>query len=117
MKRVTISAALLATACLAAGPTIAAAAQPTQSDFDACNQMAQSKLATPSASPHTQQPSDGKSGSSTGEPQAAPSQETASQAQVANQANQLQGIEEASKNDPAYQQAYRQCMNDRGFRD
>lgn len=99
--------ALVATAFLAT-TTFAFAADPTQTDFDACNRMAQSK-ASPSASPQS-------SASSTGSAQqAAPSPQPAAEARVANQADQLRGISETSKDDPAYQQAYRDCMKGRGF--
>ena len=47
--------------------------------------------------------------------QAAPSQESASEARVAVQGDQLRGIADTSKDDPAYQRAYRQCMKERGF--
>jgi hypothetical protein len=48
-------------------------------------------------------------------PQAAPSPETATEARVANQADQLRGIADSARNDPTYQQAYRDCMKGRGF--
>ncbi len=48
-------------------------------------------------------------------PQAAPSPQTAGEARVANQADQLHGIADTSKDDPTYQQAYRDCMKGRGF--
>lgn len=84
---------------------------PTQADFDACNAMAmaKSKAQSPSASPQTQP------GASSGAPQAAPSQEPADKARVENQADQLRGIADASKDDPAYQRAYRDCLKSRGF--
>jgi hypothetical protein len=53
--------------------------------------------------------------SSAAAPQAAPSPQTAGEARVANQADQLRGIADTSKDDPAYQQAYRDCMKARGF--
>jgi len=106
---------LVAIAVIAGTATVAAAAEPTQADFDACNRMAQSKLSNPSASPQTQPPADAKTPPSAAAPQAAPSPQTADQARVANQANQLHGIADASKDDPAYQQAYRACMAGRGF--
>jgi hypothetical protein len=105
---VLVAAAFLATA------SSAFAADPTQTDFDACNRMAQSK-ASPSASPQSPTPSDAKARPSTAAPQAAPSPQPAGEARVANQADQLHGIADASKDDPAYQKAYRDCMKGRGF--
>ena len=106
--------ALVATAFLAT-TTFAFAADPTQTDFDACNRMAQSKVSA-SASPQTSASATTQSGSSTGSTQqAAPSPQSAPQASVANQADQLRGIADASKDDPAYQQAYRECLKGRGF--
>jgi hypothetical protein len=95
--------------------TVALAAEPTRADFDACNRMAQSKLSNPSASPQTQPQTGAKIPSSAAAPQAAPSPQTAGEARVENQANQLRGIADASKDDPTYQQAYRDCMKRRGF--
>jgi hypothetical protein len=107
---------ILATLAFIAGTATAAmAAAPAQADFDACNRMAQSKVRSPSASPQSQPQADAKTPPSPATPQAAPSPQTADQARVANQANQLHGIDEASKDDPAYQQAYRACMSGRGF--
>ena len=133
--------AVVATAFMASA-SVVAAAQPTQADFDACNQRAQSKLSSPSASPQIQSKtgaqtpssasgpqaapspettsqargqSDPKSHSSAAGPQAAPSPEPAGEARVANQADPLRGIADASKDDHAYQQAYRDCMKSRGF--
>lgn len=95
--------------------TVAFAAGPTPADFEACNRMAQSKVSNPSASPASQPRVGASSRSSAAEPQAAPSQETAGQARVANQADQLHGIADTSKDDPIYQRAYRDCMKGRGF--
>jgi hypothetical protein len=96
-------------------PTVALAAEPTQADFDACNRIAQSKLSSPSASPQTQPQTGTKSPSSPSTPQAAPSPKTAGEARVENQADQLRGIAGASKDDPAYQRAYRDCLKTRGL--
>jgi len=104
---------LVATALLA-GVSVASAAEPTQADFDACNRMAQSK-ASPSASPKSPADTAARSRPTTAAPQAAPSPMPAGEAKVANQADQLRGIADASKDDPAYQQAYRDCMKGRGF--
>jgi len=111
MKRISV---LLAVAFLGTS-TVALAADPTQADFDACNKTAQSKVSSPSASPQGQPQADAKSQPSAGAPQAAPSPQPATEAKVENQANQLRGIADASKDDPAYQQAYRTCMSERGF--
>ncbi len=106
--------ALVATAFLAT-TTVAFAADPTQADFDACNRIAQSK-ASPSASPQSSTSTTTENRSGTGSAQqAAPSPQPAAEARVANQADQLRGIADASKDDPAYQQAYRDCMKGRGF--
>ena len=112
MKRI---GTLVAAALIAGTATAAGAATPTQADFDACNRMAQAKLSNPSASPQSQPQADAKTRPSEAAPQAAPSPQTANEAKVENQANQLHGIAEASKDDPAYQQAYRACMTERGF--
>ena len=48
-------------------------------------------------------------------PQAAPGRQTAGEPRVENQASQLRGIASAFKDDPTYQQAYRDCMNKRGY--
>jgi hypothetical protein len=126
--------AVIASAVIASA-SVAVAAGPTQADFDACNQMA---LASPSASPQIRtdaktigggpQAAPGpqtapeargrtpaKSQRGAAAPQAAPSPQTAGEARVANQADPLRGIADASKDDPAYQQAYRDCMKGRGF--
>ena len=105
---------LLAVALLGTS-TAALAADPTQADFDACNKMAQSKVSSPSASPQGQPQTEAKGQPSAGATQAAPSPQPASEAKVENQANQLRGIADASKDDPGYQQAYRTCMTERGF--
>ena len=110
---------LVATAFLA-GASLALAAEPTQADFDACNQMAQSKISpststSPSASPRNPAETAASSRPTTAAPQAAPSPQPAGEARVAAQADQLRGIADASKNDPAYQKAYRDCMKGRGF--
>ena len=109
MTRISVLAGLLALGMLGASTTVALAADPTQSDFDACNRMAQAQLSTPSASPQsqTQSPSPAT--------QAAPSPQPAADASVANQADQLRGIQDTYKDDAAYQQSYRDCMKQRGF--
>jgi hypothetical protein len=76
---------------------------------------------SPSAAPATETPA--TPGPSTGSgarssaaaPQAAASPQTVGEARVANQADQLRGIADTSKDDPTYQQAYRDCMKRRGF--
>jgi hypothetical protein len=134
-----MTSGLIAGAFLA-GASVAAAADPKQADFDACNRLAQSKLGSPSASPesrsdaksqatardpqaapspHTASETRGqtaaKSHTSAAAPQAAPSPQTAGEARVGSQADPLRGIADASKDDPTYQQAYRYCMKARGF--
>jgi hypothetical protein len=89
-----------------AGATLAA--EPTQADFDACNQMAKPGASSPSASPQTQAP--GRS--SAAPPPASPSQD---RTRPENQPNPLRGIAEESKDDLAYRQLYRDCMKQRGF--
>ena len=113
MRKIRVLSALLAGAFIATS-SIALAAAPTQADFDACNQMAESKAGSSSASPQTQSQTDTKS-SPTTTTQAAPSSEPAVKAPVENQAGQLPGIVDAAKDDPAYQQAYRDCLKGRGF--
>ena len=73
------------------------------------------KLSSPSASPQSSPQVDAKTPSSVAAPPAAPSPLTADEARVANQADPLRGIADASKDDPRYQQAYRDCMKGRGF--
>jgi len=108
--------ALVVGAFIAGTATFALAADPTQADYDACNKMAQSKVtSSPSASPQGPAQTDAKASSGAAAPQAAPSPEPADKAKVENQADQLRGIADASKDDPAYQQAYRECMKERGF--
>jgi hypothetical protein len=110
-----IVSVLVATAFLA-GASVAVAADPTQKDFDACNRIAQSKVkASPSASPKSPADTAAQSRPTTDSTQAAPSPKPAGEARVANQADQLRGIADASKDDPVYQQAYRDCMKGRGF--
>jgi hypothetical protein len=112
----TASIAILVGSLFVAGATVANAADPTQADFDACNQMARSSAqspVSPSASPETKpHPTVPPSASA---PQAAPSDKSATEARVENQADQLRGVAEASKDDARYKQAYRDCMKGRGF--
>ena len=76
------------------------------------NQMAKAPV-SPSAAPRTTP--DPKTPPSASAPQAAPSDKPAAEAKVENQADQLRGISDASKDDPSYQRAYRECMKGRGF--
>jgi hypothetical protein len=91
------------------------AAQPTTTDFDACNREALEKLKTgpsghPAASPQTERPASPAAttpapGTSTPTPPSAagsPSKDP-----------QLQGIKVGA--DATYQEAYRECMKRRGF--
>jgi len=113
MSKIAVLIALLVGAFIATS-SIALAAGPTQADFDACNQIAQSQVSSPSASPQTPSRTDIKS-SSPATTQAAPSSESADKARVENQADQLRGIADASKDDPAYQKVYLDCLRSRGF--
>ena len=113
MKRISTLIAL-AVIVITVTSSGAIAATPTQADFDACNQMAQSKLSA-SASPQTQPSAAAPAQPSAGTPQAAPSPEPADVARVEIQADQLRGIADAYMNDRAYQRAYVDCMKGRGF--
>ena len=108
------TASMLAVVVFVGTASVAFAADPAQTDFDACNRIAQSK-SNPSASPQTAARPGAPAQRSTAGPQAAPSPQPAGQARVANQADQLRGIADTAKDDPAYQQAYRDCMKGRGF--
>jgi hypothetical protein len=70
---------------------------------------------SPSAAPAMETPATPSPAASAAAPQAAPSRQTAGETRVENQASQLRGIASASKDDPTYQQAYRDCMNKRGY--
>ena len=112
----TIAVLTLGALALLGISTRAVGAEPTQADFDACNQMAQAgsqSPVSPSASPQTTP--DPKTPPSASAPQAAPSDKSSSEAKVENQADQLRGIADASKDKPSYQRAYRECMKGRGF--
>jgi hypothetical protein len=81
MKRIT-SVSVLAASVFMLSSTVALAAEPTQADFDACNQMAQSTAqspVSPSASPETKQPMVPPTASSS---QAAPSDKSSAQSPV-----------------------------------
>jgi hypothetical protein len=87
-----------------------AAQQPSQADFDACNKEAQAKAGgAPAASPSTgTSPSSGaRGGATTGGGATTPGGGSSDQ--------QLQGMAAAGQSDPAYQQAYRECLQRRGF--
>jgi hypothetical protein len=113
MKR-TSTLIAIAAAVMTVTSSVAIAADPKQADFDTCNQMAQSK-ASASASPQTQPSASAPAQPSAGTPQAAPSPQPADVAKVEVQADQLRGIADAYKSDPAYQRAYAECMKGRGF--
>jgi hypothetical protein len=99
---------LAATALMAISTALA---DPTQGDFGACNWMAQSSVDSPSASPSHGQPQLGATTrSGTAMPQAATSPEATGEARISNQADQFRGSPGTSTDDPAYQQAYRNCM-------
>ena len=106
MKRV-LSLVVVAPALLVScGATLAA--EPTQTDFDACNEAAKPRASSPSASPQTQSP--GRS--STATPQAPLTQDRPG---PENQPNELRGMADESKDDLAYRQLYRDCIRQRGF--
>ena len=139
----TAIAAVALTLVLETGPVIAA--EPTSSDFDACNRAAQAKVASGSASPQT----GGATGPTLTTPAGTP--DTTAGVQPGGQggktgpmitgsgrspgspggvregtgavssggedasSRQLRGISEALKGDAAAREAYRQCMRERGF--
>jgi hypothetical protein len=139
--RTATTAAVLSLA-LQAGPVLAA--EPSQRDFDACNQAAQAKVSAPSASPRagttgpmatspsgtpdaTSGVQAGGQGGKTG-PMATGSGRTpgsvggvkegtgaVSSGSADASAGQLRGISAAAQADPAAQQVYRDCMKQRGF--
>ena len=120
MKR-TSTLIAIAAAVITATSSVALAAEPKQADFDTCNQAAQSKVSA-SASPQTQpstaapaRPNAATAQPRAGNPQAAPSPQPADVARVEVQADQLRGIADSYKSDPAYQRAYVDCMKGRGF--
>ena len=123
MRTIRSATALLTVASVVAVWSTAWAAGPTQADFDACNREAQS-VSHPSASP-----SGASAGSATSSPSAvpdaAPSASSSTSRSVAASGSSvtsdsgadssLKGLAAAGKSDPAYQQAYRDCLKRRGF--
>jgi hypothetical protein len=95
-------------------------ADPTQVDFDACNREAQTKVGAghaPSSSGGTghttTSPSQGvTSGGATETSKESPSGAAGS---VAGTSKSVRGMSSAGQNNPAYQEAYRECMKSRGF--
>ena len=86
------------------------AAPPTQADFDACNGEAQMRGANPAASPGAPGTSGTTPSTDTPRPSPGPSPSGG-----ADPDSQLGGIAAAGQSDPAYQQAYRECLKRRGF--
>jgi hypothetical protein len=140
--RTATTAAVLSLA-LQAGPVLAA--EPSQRDFDACNQAAQAKVSAPSASPRAGGTSGPLVTSPSGTPDATSGVQAGGQGGKTGpmatgsgrspgsaggvregtgavssgsadaSAGQLRGISAAAQADPAAQQAYRDCMKQRGF--
>ena len=87
----------------------AQAPTPTQADFDRCNRLAQAKVKSPSASPGTGTSTlPGGSSASTAKPSTDMSTSGGASAPTADPT--LRGIAAAGVSDPAYQQAYRDCI-------
>jgi hypothetical protein len=99
-----------------AGLAFSQSKTPTQTDFDACNSEAKTKLGVPAASPATGGTATTPKPTVPDSPGAAPGTGATAAPQVsAAEAGLLQGIAEAGRKDPAYQKAYVQCMRQRGF--
>jgi hypothetical protein len=100
--------------------SIGQAQTPNQADFDTCNREAQTRTTSPAASPGgtsgttavtpTPPPTSSPSGGST-----SPSSSSPSTGSPASEGSGLTGISPAGQSDPAYQQAYRDCLKRRGF--
>jgi hypothetical protein len=115
MKAIMSVAVVAASLCMLTS-TVAVAADPTQVDFDACNKMAQGSTqspVSPSASPETK-PYPVVPPSASGQ-RGVPSDKAADEAAVQRNANQLRGIDDASRDNETYSKAYRDCMRGRGF--
>jgi hypothetical protein len=99
------------------GPVLAA--DPAQSDFDACNREAQSANPSASVAAGTSgSTSTGGGSSSPGSIGSSPSGSMgagSSATAPTGSDSSLRGIAAAGMNDPAYQQAYRDCLTRRGF--
>jgi hypothetical protein len=120
----------------------AEAAEPTRADFDACNREAQARTGSPSAAPSTERdttakpgtpvspsaapetktPSPPPSGGSATKPgtpvspSAAPSTDAPKTPPPPSTSDRLsRGMGQAGQTDPAFKQAYVDCMKRRGF--
>ncbi len=124
--------AVIAAASVLAFAGAGLAANPSQADFDACNKEAQAKAGSPAASPGTTgsgsgasgAPGAGTSGGASGSTSGGVSGSAggasgttggSSVSGGASTTSDLQGMASAGQADPAYQQAYRDCMKRRGF--
>lgn len=125
MSSFTRTTALLTAAGFLVAWGAAFAADPTQADFDICNQQAQAATTTGAATPGAQAPSasPGTDKPDTQAPSASPSTDKPSvQAPSASPGTekpageqQLRGMAAAGETNPAYKIAYRDCMKQRGF--
>lgn len=143
MSRMKYATALVTAAAVVTVWGAAFAAEPTQADFDACNREAQA-LGSPSASPGAPSTGTTSSGMGAGRASDSsgsvstsasgpggtttstitPGGATTSTAATprgdlssssTSDDRSLAGIAPAGKSDPAYQQAYRDCLKRRGF--
>lgn len=132
--KTSLSIALVAASSLVV-VTLASAAAPTQDDFDACNRVAETEVASPSASPQTAVGPGGATGPMGPGPGGAPApainppartydatpraQSDASAPTAKEPArpssSQLSGMLDRGMMDPAYKSAYQRCMKQRGF--
>ncbi|HEY3064773.1 MAG TPA: hypothetical protein VGL09_03225 [Methylomirabilota bacterium] len=97
-----------ATVVAVSGGAFAQSKTPAQADFDACNKEAQSSSSASAAPGSRAGGASPSSRSSTSGSMSSGSGSSASDAQ-------LRGMASAGQNDSAYQQAYRDCMKQRGF--
>jgi hypothetical protein len=98
---------------------------PNQADFDTCNREAQTRATSPAASPGgttgatgvtpAPPPPSNPSRGVTSRPPTDPSTGGSSTGRAASPDSSLTGISGAGQSDPAYQQAYRDCLKRRGF--
>ena len=116
MKRRTSACALVA-AGMIFGMSGSALAAPTQADFDSCNREAQVGGQNPVASPRADSSAPGTSSSSAGTMAdgAGTAGGSVSSSGSTSSDSTLQGMAAAGATDPAYQQAYRDCMRRQGF--
>jgi hypothetical protein len=125
--------ALTAAAAIVMLSSVGQAQTPNQADFDACNREAQMRATNPAASPGgtsgttgvtpTPPPTSSPSGGAAASPSTSPStggttggmSSSPSTGAPALPGSGLTGISAAGQSDPAYQQAYRDCLKRRGF--